>query len=205
MNTGLTETTVILETQYLPPISTFVMLRSFSTVVIDDTERFRKSTWRNRCKISGANGNMLLTVPVTGGRSVKKVSSEITIDNRHDWKRIHRGSIFSAYGRSTYFQFYEQKFARIYENKFQRLIDLNSGLLQLCFDILKWNRTIEFKSNQSSVSISKIYTGIPPVSDLKLPPYHQVFDSRHGFASDLSIIDLIFNLGPDAAGYLQHV
>lgn len=214
MNSDSEHTSLPVESQYLPPVSAFVRMQSFSHITIDGEESFQKSTWRNRCAIINANGTLLLTIPVIGGRGVRSKTKDVRIADDQPWQRIHWRSLVAAYGRSSFFIFYEEKFRRLYEKRFEFLIEFNTSLLQLCFEILHWEKVIR-KSN--SLQLPGVSSRNPTAPNLigKLPakketgetenlkPYHQVFQSRHGFIPDASIADLIFNLGNDAQQYLQ--
>ena len=193
MNIENETTSLVIESQYLPPVSTFVMMQSFSEIVIDDDERFQKSTNRNRCSIAGANGKILLSIPLIGGRGVKSKTRDVKINNTEPWQQHHWKSIQSAYGKSSFFHFYDDRVRPFYEKRFDFLIDLNTQLLQVCFDVLDWEKKIRFEQSQNLKAKRQELNKKPHTSNLK--PYHQVFEERHGFIEDLSIVDLIFNMG----------
>jgi len=178
------------------------MMQSFSTIVVDGEEKFRKSTWRNRCTIINANGPLLLTIPIIGGRGVRSKTKDVRIVNDQAWQHIHWRSMMAAYGKSSFFIFYEEKFRRLYEKQFMFLIDFNTELLQLCFEILHWKKSI-VRSNRGNIS-SASRTANYKMQNVNLKPYHQVFDSKHGFLTDVSIVDVIFNLGNEAQEYLAN-
>lgn len=204
MSETVDKTSILVETQYLPRLSAFVMMQSFSEIIIDSNESFQKSSWRNRTKIVGANGPILLTIPIQGGRGVKKLIQDIRIDNREQWQRIHWGSIFSSYGKSSYFVFYADRLSKFYSEKFEFLIDFNNSLLQTCFDILKWDKKISCNDKPHVNNDTQVFFN-GKNSDVKslLPEYYQVFIEKNGFLDDLSIVDLIFNLGQEASSYLN--
>jgi len=175
------------------------MMQSFSAIVIDGDENFQKSTWRNRCTIINANGPLLLTIPIIGGRGVRSKTKDVRIANEQLWQNIHWRSMITAYGKSSFFIFYEGKFRALYEKQFEFLIDFNTELLRLCFEILHWKKTIRinrFCENGEHC--------LHPASST-LHPYHQVFESKHGFIPDVSFVDLIFNLGNEADEYLSNL
>ena len=199
MNSESSGVSILLETQYLPPVSVFVMMQSFSTIVINSEENFQKSTWRNRCAIVNANGPLLLTIPIVGGRGVRSKTKDVRIAIDQSWKHVHWRSLQAAYGKSSFFFFYEDKFWKIYEKKFEFLIDFNTDLLQLCFEILHWEKTVSINIDENDshfLQTVKLHT-------VNYKPYRQVFESKHGFIPEVSIMDLIFNLGNDASDYLS--
>ncbi|MBK9730194.1 MAG: WbqC family protein [Chitinophagaceae bacterium] len=200
MNSGRQPTTFLIEANYLPPVAWFVELHSSSMVSIDIQQPFKKSTHQNRCKILGANGTQLLTVPLQGGRGVKKNIRDVKISYEERWQQIHWNSICSAYNKSSYFQFYEDQFRHFYERKTEFLIDLNVHLMQTCFRILALGVEIELVSDSNHIKTLSEKT-IKINASEKLLPYYQVFQHKHGFVAGLSIIDLIFNKGPDAKSY----
>jgi len=220
MNSPSEHTSLPLETQYLPPISAFVRMQSFSHITIDGEENFRKSTWQNRCLIINANGALLLTVPIIGGRGVRSKAKDVLIANDQPWQRIHWRSMVAAYGKSSFFIFFEERFRKIYEKRFEFLIDFNTELLQVCFEILGWKKDIlihtlpeypQLEAKKSKIPDKKVGAGNDPRQKSRGEPtskileYHQVFQSRHGFIPDASIVDLIFNLGNEAQTYLRVV
>ncbi|MBA2422738.1 MAG: WbqC family protein [Chitinophagales bacterium] len=192
---------IITEMQYLPPVSRVALLQCYSKIIIDTQEPFRKSTWRNRCMIIGVNGPILLTVPVDGGRSVKKLSKDVRITYREKWQRNHWRSISSAYRGSSYFAFYEDKFCPFYEKKFEFLLDLNFELMELCIDLLHLDSIFSIDNNSETVE-----GHIDHINDVEKRnsnyQYQQVFEDRHGFIAGASVIDLLFNLGPEAKNHL---
>ncbi len=190
------------ETQYLPPVSAFVMMRSFPAIAIDGEEDFKKSTTRNRCIIIGANGPLTLTVPVKGGRGVRDKTKYIRISNEDKWQHRHWRSILSAYGKSSYFIFYEEKLRRLYEKRFEYLIDFNTKLMGVCFEILQWRKEIVLNPKRNDHQ-DVLQSGNGIVQNIALKRYYQVFESRLGFIANVSIVDLLFNSGNEAEAYLE--
>lgn len=193
-----TNDSLLIETQYLPPVSTFISMQSFSKIIINGNEKFVKSSNRNRCKIVNANGSLILSIPLVGGRGVKALTKDIRISYDDQWQKKHWRGITSAYGKSSYFLFYEERFRNFYEKKYEFLIDFNTRLLEVCLNILGMKTIIEI---QNSTINSKHQQPATNSSQFKL--YHQVFEERLGFIADASIIDLIFNMGNEAGNYLR--
>jgi len=198
---------LLLSTAYLPPAFYFSLIQDAETVSIEREENYIKQTFRNRCRILSANGILNLSVPVTRGDRLKMPVKDIRIDWSKRWQQVHLGAITSAYGRSPFFLFYAENLLSIIRKKHRFLIDLNHELLMECLTILNINKCINYTSSfeppvhdpgdyRYSISPGK-GPGFPSV------PYIQVF-GKGGFVPGLSIIDLIFNLGPDAATYLQY-
>ena len=190
---------VLLETQYLPPLSAFVMLKSFSGIIIDEEENFKKSTWRNRCRILNANCPLLLSIPLLGGRGVRMKTKDVRIANDEPWQKKHWRSLTAAYGSSSFFMFYDDRFRKFYERRFDFLVDFNTRLLEEILIALDLRiKVLDFEAARGTDAMR-------PTEKIATPkPYRQVFDYRHGFIPGVSIIDLIFNLGPDAPHYIRN-
>ncbi|MBA3648133.1 MAG: WbqC family protein [Chitinophagales bacterium] len=201
MNTDGSASSLLFPVPYLPSVSLFIKLQSSNTIVIDANRAFKKAEHINRCSISGANGIIKLSVPVAGGRGVKQPLKNVRIANNEPWQRIHWGSIYSAYAKSAFFIFYEHKFAPFYQKNYNFLLDFNTELLAVCCEILKFRKLIEKDGNQESNGpiISPLLFQIK----MSIPAYQQVFIDKHNFISDLSIVDLIFNCGPESTVYLN--
>lgn len=193
---------IVIESQYLPCLEYFVVIRQAKSVVIDAHEHYVKQTYRSRCEILGANGVMALSVPVVGGR--KKIAMrEIAIDNSQHWQKIHWRSITSAYGKAPFFECYCDYFAPYFERRYSRLIDLNHDVLSCCFKLLSWSVDLSYSEGYvdgHNFDYQNIKSYISPKTPFGTrhfyadAPYIQLFGSE--FAPNLSIIDLIMCQGP---------
>ncbi len=178
-------------------------------VIIDLGENYPKQTWRNRYDVPGPNGMLQLTIPVVGTKGQKVPVGQIRIDNRQQWADQHRKTLRAAYGSAPFFEHYAPAVENMLSKRYKRLADFNYATLKL---IQKW------LSLSGETAKSEIW--IEPDSDhLDLRPYFkpahskalqfdthayiQVFADRLNFVPNCSIIDLIFNLGPEARSYLQ--
>lgn len=195
-----------------------------SVVYIEACENFQKQSYRNRCKFYAADGVQALSFPIIHeGGTHKQPVSKIKIDWSTPWLQQHERAIVSAYRTSAYFEYYQDELFEILESKPERLFDLNMALLK--FFIEKTGLAIDLRitSDYSHEGIQEAYDGsriccedlreaIHPkrpntiLRDLALEkPYFQVFAQKHGFQSDLSIMDLLFNEGPDSIVYLKTI
>ncbi len=190
---------------YFPPISYFKLLNEFDEVSIEVFENYKKQSYRNRCEILGANGVLSLIIPIrhTGVRVIK----DIKISYAEDWQSLHIKSMKSAYQRSPYFEYYEDKFLKLFEKKPEFLVDWNFETLELCKDLLQWDfqysKTSEYQEDFVGKDYRDDFSPKKPM-EVSLPKYHQVFDDRFEFQPNLSIFDLICNLGPEALSYLKN-
>ena len=194
---------VLIESQYLPPISYFVRLAAFDAVVIEKHERFPKRTYRNRCYINTVQGTDRLVVPV--GRHGGILTSEVRIDYSQKWLTRHWRSIQSAYGKAPYFEHYGHTLRDVLFMKYDFLVELNGALLSLCLDWLGLSipilETGRYEKEPSEAVMDLRNTIIVKKStgsqETDFPfKYQQVFGSK--FVPDLSVVDLIFCTGPEA-------
>ncbi|MBL1409322.1 WbqC family protein [Sphingobacterium faecale] len=198
---------VLLSANYLPPVSYFhAIAQNTGTILLDQHEHFPKQTYRSRTHIATANGILDLMIPIQHGRKEHVAMKEVKISYDHDWQRLHWASIQTAYRSSAYFEYYEDEFAPFYERQFEFLFDFNREQLELMLRLLKIQREI-----QCTDRYVKNYEGLdfrtsihPKKASLYANPkvYYQVFEEKTGFQSNVSIIDLLFNQGPQSKMYL---
>lgn len=189
---------------YLPNIHYMAWMVSQKQIVFVTQNHYQKQTFRNRTEIYGANGKLKLSIPIVHKKTQKaQIDREVVIHYDNIWQKDHWKSIETSYGSSPFFEFYEDEFHPFYHQKFEKLMDLNIALIQktLCLidaevEVLKQEEeTHEF----SELIISKSN------KEKNNPPYHQVFQSKHGFINNLSVLDLLFNLGPQSLEYLSEL
>ncbi|HAX92483.1 MAG TPA: hypothetical protein DCY25_00805 [Bacteroidales bacterium] len=196
---------LLLSTAYFPPACYFRLIRDAAIVFIEREENYLKQTYRNRCMILASNGVLILSVPVTKGDRLKAPVKDIQIDYSKRWQQVHTGAFTSAYGRSPYFLYYSENIFSILQKKHRFLIDLNQELLQECLTLLNINKCINYTSSFEPATLKPgdyRYCISPKREQVfSSKPYIQVFGEA-GFVPGLSILDLIFNLGPEAALFL---
>jgi len=190
---------------YLPPVSYFKELkRSGNEFLLEKEEHFPKQTFRNRATIYSPNGSLDLIVPVIRGAKVHTKIKDVKISNDFNWQRLHWKSLESCYRNSAYFEYYEDEFAKFYHQKFDFLFDYNLEVLQWLFKQLKTTASFELTQEYHEIPAELDFRGRTlfkkPEGEFK--PYFQVFDDREGFKPNLSIVDLLFNQGPQAKNYI---
>ena len=184
----------IFSTAYLPPVSYIAECLRAEEIVIEIWETYRKQTIRNHCNIYGPNGRQKLSIPVIKVHGNRTLTKDIRILNTQNWQSIHWRSIETAYNNSPFFLYYRDYFEPFYLKKFDFLLDFNTKLLEIIFMILRVEKGIGFTDhfvNRLNNHHNFIFT-----------PYTQVFSPKSGFIPGLSVIDLIFNLGPEATDHL---
>jgi hypothetical protein len=199
--------TVLLSTAYLPPVSYLALCLHSEKVLIEQFETYPKQTIRNRCRICGPNGLQTLSVPVVKVNGNHTLTKDIRIAASIPWQRLHWRSIETAYNNSPFFLFYKDDLEPAFEKHFDFLLDLNTTLLEIISRMLrveiKTGFTDQFMDTPEDILDCRESSKKNISSSNVIPPYTQVFSPKHGFLPDLSIIDLIFNLGPESAGYLD--
>jgi len=199
---------LLIELHYLAPVSYYAKLLQYDEIVFEQHENLLKSSYRNRCYIMGANGKLRLSIPLQNGRDHKALYTSVLTDNRQRWKAIHWQSILSAYKHAPYFEHYAPYFEKLYlHTETDSLFQWNLKLFEITVNILKIPASIHFsdtfeKEVASTVDDARNYFQPEKELEIIFPKYIQVFSERHPFEPNLSILDLIFNLGTEAKGYL---
>jgi len=196
---------LLLSTAYFPPVSYFSLIRNAEKVLIEQEENYPRQTFRNRCSILASGGIMDLSVPVSKEGRIKIPTRDVTIDYSKRWQQVHLRALLSAYNRSPYFQYYFEYLETSLLKNHKFLLDLNNELLLKCMEIINLKKPVSLTSTFVPVSEDendyryKIKPGTEPL--IRTKPYIQVF-GNNSFVPGLSILDLIFNTGPEAADYL---
>ena len=201
-------TAVYLSTAYLAPVQYYCKLFSFDTVMMEANENYLKQTYRNRCLVASANGIQSLSIPVENPQTDKCLIRDIRISAHGNWRHLHWHALVSAYGMSPFFEYYRDDFAPFYEKKYQFLFDLNEQLRLTVCELLdiqpNINLTVDYQtaiSNDFRYMIRPKHAGMD--NSFEPQPYYQVFQKKYGFQLNLSIIDLLFNMGPESVSVLQ--
>jgi hypothetical protein len=206
---------VLLPVAYLPALEYFKYLLSADEVLIELHETYPRQSWRNRCSILTAHGILDLIIPVTRPNGKHSKTGDVCICNRENWQKKQWRSIVNAYNKSPFFFYYRDLLHPVFHSKEHvKLWEYNHALLQAVTDELGMKTNIaytEYYSHHSEdyddmrkVLTPKIHRR-PDFQRIEWPAYQQVFSDRHGFAANLSIIDLLFNKGPDTAEYLENI
>jgi hypothetical protein len=198
----------LLSTAYFPPISYLSLIHRAKKVYIETEENYIKQTYRNRCLILTANGPLPLIIPVMTGRTEKTRIRDLQIDYSKRWQQIHLRALISSYRSSAFFEYYFEDIAKLISGTPEFLLELNINSLETILKIMKIPTDIEYTKAFEPV-IGNDYDFrylISPKKDKpdksSLKEYYQVFSNKFGFVPGLSILDLLFNAGPDSVKYL---
>ena len=203
-------TTSLLSSAYCAPIQWFQKLNRYDAVVIEQHDNFLKQTFRNRCVIATANGTQTLTIPVEKSDGDKCLMRDIRISDHGNWRRLHWNALATAYGDSPFFDYYADDLRPFYEKRFAFLLDFNMQMTAKLCELLYITPNISL----SEEYVKDVESGVDdfrevirpkhpmPDADFIPKPYYQVYAQRHGFIPNLSILDLLFNMGNEAVFYL---
>ncbi|MDR2913219.1 MAG: WbqC family protein [Tannerella sp.] len=196
-----------LSTAYLAPVQYYSKLIAFDKIYIETEENYPKQTYRNRCHIASANGMQVLTVPVEKPAALKTPTRDIRISDHGNWRHLHWNALVSAYNMSPFFEYYADDFRPFYEKRYNYLIEYNEalqamicGLLDICPETLHTRKYEPSVENDFRHVINPRHP--LPDETFTSRPYYQVFRDKYGFLPNLSIVDLLFNMGPESVLFL---
>ena len=191
----------IFPTAYLPSIEYVSLFLKTDNVSIELYETYQKQSCRTRCNVMTANGIQTLTIPVIKTNGNHTLTKDIEISYKEAWQQIHLRCLESAYRKSAYFDYYFPYFEKIYKQKFNTLIELNDYCLKTILKLLKVKKEYSYTEDFEKIVDDKdfrISLSKNNYNNFEMKPYYQVFADRHGFVSNLSIVDLLFNEGSNS-------
>lgn len=186
---------MIYYTTYLGSVGYYRHWLNDTDALIEQWETYPKQTERNRCAILGANGIQQLTIPVERSHGEKIYTRDIRITYQQKWQHQHCQAIRSAYQHSAFYDYYADFFLPFYTKEYRFLLDFNAQLMDVVLQLLEKDKNIMFTTNYIGINFAD--------SETYQKPYYQVFQDKFSFQKDLSIIDLLFNEGPEAYKWLK--
>ncbi|MDT8392221.1 MAG: WbqC family protein [Bacteroidales bacterium] len=199
---------VLLSTAYAAPLSWMKAAINASEIYIEAFETYPRQTYRNRCRIISANGILQLSIPVNKVHGHGTITKDIEIAYDEPWQRTHYRSIDAAYSNSPFFLYYIDELLPFFEKKFRFLLDFNTMLSKAIFKLIGITTEIKLTGSfyhdpEHMHDLRQAFTPKSAPEQKTAIVYHQVFEERHGFIPDLSILDLLFNEGPAARELLS--
>lgn len=205
--------TVYLTSSYLPPVQYYSKLLAYNRVFIEQFDHYTKQTYRNRCYLAGPGGTLSLSVPTVRPDNIKCPMKDIRISDHGNWRHLHWNTLESAYNSTPFFEYYKDDFKPFYEKKIEFLLDYNEQLNTLIRRLIGIDTEIQFTAGyktdfsrdefdfREKIHPKKNFQTEDP--EFVSTTYYQVFEAKHGFIPNLSIVDLLFNMGPESLLVLQ--
>lgn len=198
---------IIIHPTYFPNIAHFVAMAQTDIVIFEVEDNFLKQTYRNRTYIYGANGKLALNIPVIHSQKNRQKYKDVKIFNEEKWQDHHWKSLLSAYRTSPFFEYYEDELQPLFEIKANFILDFNMKCFEAICECLQLHlNTSKTEVYQNDPELVKDYRYLVNAKKDHLKPfetYNQVFQEKHGFINNLSILDLLFNEGPNSVNYLE--
>ncbi len=200
-HTNFNKNGICLTTAYLAPVDYYAAMLKANSVWLEYNDTYVKQTYRNRCQIATANGLMVLSIPIEKSDREKQLTRDVRISAHNLWQLQHWRTIESAYNSSPFFEYYADDLISFYEKKWNFLWDFNFEIQQKILELIDLQINIKFtdkfqKSFEDTITDLRDYFHPKKINrSIDIEPYYQVFDQRLGFQPNISIIDLLFNMG----------
>jgi len=198
---------VLLHPTYFPSIANLVAMLNANKLVFEVCDNYQKQTYRNRASIYGANGKLDLNIPVIYSQKNRQLYKDVKIFNTENWQIQHLKSLESAYRTSPFYEFYIDDLMPLFTSEFDTVMAFNFKCLELVFDCIQlpfdYSITESFELEPKDRFDARLLANSRKEIPQKFNSYAQVFDDKHGFLSNLSILDLLFNEGPNTELYLK--
>jgi hypothetical protein len=193
---------ILIHPNYFPNIHQFTQIIKAGNILFEASDNYQKQTFRNRTYIYGANGKLGLFIPVIHTHNHREIFKDIKISYNSNWMDLHLKSLQSAYRSSPYFEYFEDNFIKLYSEKEKFLVDFNIKCIKLISNLLDLNLNYKI-SNEYVVKTNDIIdlrglSNARKEKKINTPRYIQVFESKHGYLNNLSILDLIFSEGTNS-------
>ena len=198
---------ILIHLTYFPNISHFTAIANAKDVMFEVDDNFLKQTYRNRAYIYGANGKLALNIPVIHTQKNRQKYRDVKIFNETKWQDLHWKSLLSAYRTSPFFEFYEDELQPLFHTKADYILDYNLKCFEVICDCLQLDlqtsKSEVYQKTIENTSDFRYLVNAKKEQPQNFDSYTQVFSDKHGFIPNLSILDLLFNEGPNALNYLE--
>ena len=197
---------ILIHPNYFPNIHQFTQIIKANNILFEVSDNYQKQTFRNRTYIYGANGKLGLFIPVIHTHKYRELFKDVKISYDSNWMDLHLKSLQSAYRSSPYFEYFEYDFIKLYSEKEKFLADFNIKCIKLISNLLDLD--LNFKISNEYVEKTNDIIDLRDLSNARkekkidTPKYIQVFESKHGYINNLSILDLIFSEGPNSVSLI---
>ncbi len=200
---------IVIYPAYFPNIETMAWAAQSKCVILEVRDNYQKQTYRNRCTIAHSNGQLTLTIPIKHTKTgERQKTAQVTTEDSFTWQRDHWRSIQTAYRTSPYFEFYEDELAPFFNSKPKSLMQLNLSIFGLLCELIGIESTIThtetYDLNPKALD-ARFLVNCKRITEITFEPYIQVFAESHGFLANISVLDLLFNEGPNSISYLENV
>ncbi len=201
---------MLLASAYMPPIQYVALLTKQGNARIEAMEHYVKQSYRNRACILSANGVLNLIVPLEKADGCKTLMKDVRIAYNDRWNAEHWIAITSAYNSSPFFEFYADDLQPFFTKKYSFLIDYNAEILQRILSLMGISCNLSFTdefAKPNTVAEDYRYSISPKINNanVTLPAYTQVFENKFDFVPNLSVLDLLCNVGPESKEYLKQI
>ena len=199
---------ILIHPNYFPNIHQFIQIIKANNILFEVSDNYQKQTFRNRTYIYGANGKLGLFIPVIHTHKNRELFKDVKISYESNWMDLHLKSLQSAYRSSPYFEYFEDDFIKLYSEKEKFLADFNIKCIKLISNLLDLD--LDYKISSEYVEKTNDIIDLRDLSNarkqktIETPKYIQVFESKHGYLNNLSIIDLIFSEGPNSVSLITN-
>lgn len=193
---------ILIHPNYFPNIHQFTQIIKANNILFEVSDNYQKQTFRNRTYIYGANGKLGLFIPVIHTHKNRELFKDVKISYESNWMDLHLKSLQSAYRSSPYFEYFEDDFIKLYSEKEKFIADFNIKCIKLISNLLDLD--LDFKISSKYVEKTNDIIDLRDLSNarkekkIETPKYIQVFESKHGYLNNLSILDLIFSEGKNS-------
>lgn len=210
--------TALLSSTYFGPVQWYQKLSRYDKILIEQHDSFIKQTFRNRCVIATPNGPLSLTVPAKPvakamDGALSPVERQPQISDHGNWRHVHWNALKSAYGESPFFEYYADDIKPFFESRWESLYAFNADICRKMCELLDIEPDITFTDHYMTTEEVKdlgiddyrdVIRPKHPMPDSDFVPrrYYQVYEQRHGFLPNMSVLDLLFNMGNESVLWL---